>query len=159
MATREILIAVIGGHDKNDKVERLAHKIGKITARVGGILVCGGLGGAMKAACEGAKTEGGQTIGLLPGTDKKDANPFVDIAIPTSIGFARNTIVACCADLIIALPGSHGTNTEICYGLVYGRPVLDLGGWKIPGMIPAKNLGQAERLIQDYVGKIRAAQP
>ena len=64
------------------------------------------------------------TIGILPGKDKRDANPYIDIALPTSIGWARNTIVACSADIIVALPGSFGTNSEICYGLVYGWLVM-----------------------------------
>ena len=157
MIHREILISVIGGHDCNEEVEEIAHEIGSIIAKVGAILVCGGLGGVMEAACKGAKDQGGRAIGILPGTEKNDANPFVDIAIPTSMGFARNTIVACCADLIVALPGSHGTNSEICYGLVYKRPVIDLGGWNIPGMIPAKDLAQAKALIEEHVGKLRMA--
>jgi len=157
MIHREILVSVIGGHDSNDEVEHVAYDIGEKVADMGAILVCGGLRGVMEAACKGAKKKGGRAIGILPGTEKSDANPFVDIAIPTSMGFSRNTIVACCADLIVALPGSYGTNSEICYGLVYKRPVIDLGGWNIPGMIPARDLAHAKSLIEDHVGKLRTA--
>lgn len=108
----------------------------------------------MEAAAKGAKSAGGTTIGLLPGRDKRDANPYIDIALPTSIGFARNAMVACSADIIIALPGSHGTNSEICYGLVYGRPVIDLGNWKIKGMVKVKNLKDAEKKIRTLVKEI-----
>lgn len=151
---QKITISVIGGHELNTKVEQLAHRIGILVAKVGGILVCGGLSGVMEAAAKGAKSAGGTTIGLLPGRDKRDANPYIDIALPTSIGFARNAMVACSADIIIALPGSHGTNSEICYGLVYGRPVIDLGNWKIKGMVKVKNLKDAEKKIRTLVKEI-----
>ena len=153
---QHITISVIGGSTINSKVGKLAHKVGEIVAKVGGILVCGGLGGAMLAASRGAQEGGGLTIGVLPGKSKTDANPFIDIALPTSIGFSRNVIIACSADIIIALPGSNGTRCEISYGLVYDRPVIDLGGWKIPGMIKVKNLKDTERKIRSLIKKIHA---
>ncbi|MCK5214035.1 MAG: TIGR00725 family protein [Candidatus Omnitrophica bacterium] len=145
---QEITISVIGGHDADDKAVLLAGNVGKMIAEVGGVLVCGGLGGVMEAACKGCKEADGLTIGILPEKDKQDANPYVDIALPTSIGFARNAIVACSADIIIALPGSHGTNSEICYGLVYKRPVIDLGDWGIEGMLTAKDVEEARIIIK-----------
>ena len=123
-------------------------------ADLGCILVCGGLGGSMEAAAKGAKKAGGLTIGILPGKEKDDANPYIDVALPTSIGYARNTIVACSADIVIALPGSYGTNSEICYGLVYNRPVIDLGAWGIEGMIPTKDLADAELKIKKIIKKL-----
>ena len=99
-------------------------------------------------------SSGGLTIGLLPGRDKKDANPYIDIPIPTTIGYARNAIVACAADIIVALPGSYGTNSEICYGLVFGRPVIDLGKWNIKGMIKVKNFNEAEKLLKKMVEEL-----
>src|SRR3989338_673977 len=135
MTKRKFLVSVIGGHNANLVVEELAHKVGKIIASMGAILICGGLGGVMEAAARGVKEAKGTTIGILPGKDKRDANPYIDIAIPSTIGYARNTIVAASADLIIALPGSHGTRCEISYGFVYNRPIIDLGGWNIDGMI------------------------
>jgi len=110
----------------------------------------------MEAACRGAKEAGGLTIGILPGKDKNDANSFVDIALPTSIGYARNAIVACSADIIIALPGSHGTRSEISYGMVYKRPILDCGGWDIEGMIKAGTLPQIESTLKELIGDIKA---
>lgn len=151
----KITISVIGGHDADKKCGVLAHKIGQIIAKSGSVLVCGGLTGVMEWAAKGAKEAGGITIGLLPGKEKTDANPYIDIALPTSIGFARNAVVACSADIIIALPGSYGTNSEICYGLVWRRPVIDLGGWKIKGMIKARNLKDVERIIQALIKRIR----
>ncbi len=123
-------------------------------AGLGCILLCGGLGGTMEAAAKGAQKAGGVTIGILPGKEKDDANPYIDIALPTSIGYARNAIVACSADIIVALPGSYGTNSEICYGLVYDRPVIDLGNWGIEGMIAAKDIPEAEAKIKKIIRKL-----
>ncbi len=120
-------------------------------ARSGAVLVCGGLDGAMKAAAKGAQEAGGLTIGILPGKEKESANPYIDIALPTSLGYSRNVIVACSADIIIALPGSHGTRCEISYGLVYSRPVIDLGNWNIEGMIKVKNIKEAENKIVEFI--------
>ncbi len=151
---QKVVISVIGGHDIEPKVEQLAHDIGKIGAKVGAILVCGGLDGTMEAAAKGCQQAGGTTIGLFPGTSKADANQYIEIALPTSIGYARNAMVACCADVIVALPGSHGTSCEIDYGLVYKRPVIDLGGWNRKGMIKAKNLNEAEKEIKKLIREI-----
>ncbi len=155
MRKQKITVSVIGGREANSKVEQLAHKIGNIIAKMECILVCGGLFGVMQAASKGAKKAGGLTIGLLPGNEKHDANPYIDIALPTTIGYARNAMVACSADIIVALPGSYGTQSEICYGLVYGRPVFDLGGWKMKGMISARNLKDFERKFTKLVEQLR----
>lgn len=157
MKNQKITISVVGSHDLTPEVERVAHNIGKFIAEMEAILVCGGLGGAMEASSKGAKEAGGTTIGLLPGKDKKDANPYIDIALPTSIGFARNCMVACSADIIVALPGSYGTNCEICYGLVYKRPIIDLGSWGIDGMIKVENLEDAKNKIKECIEKIKQA--
>lgn len=151
---QKIIISVIGAHDTEPKVEQLAHDIGKIVAKVGAILVCGGLEGVMEEAAKGCQQAGGTTVGLLPGTSKADANQYIEIALPTSIGYARNAMVACCADIIVALPGSHGTSCEISYGLVYKKPVLDLGGWNRKGMIRVKNLKEAEVRIKELIREI-----
>src|SRR5208283_5231223 len=140
MRKQKITISVIGGSSISPKIEDLAESVGKMIAELDCVLVCGGLGGAMEAAAKGAKKAGGMTIGILPGKDKRDANPYIDISLPTSIGYARNTIVACSADIIVALPGSFGTNSEICYVLGCKRPVIYLGNWKMEGMIEAKRI-------------------
>ena len=153
--TQKITISVIGGHDINAEVEQLAHDIGNIIAKVDAILVCGGLYGSMEAAARGCKEGGGLTIGLLPGRAKSEANPYIDIALPTSIGYARNAIVACSADIVVALPGSHGTLSEICYSLVFNRPVIDLGRWNREGMIKVKNIKEAEKKIRELIKQIK----
>jgi len=152
---QKITISVIGGSVISDDVDGLAHKIGKIVAKVGGILVCGGLKGSMEAASRGAKEAGGITIGILPGRDKRDANPYIDIALPTTIGFARNVIVAASAHIIIALPGSHGTSSEISYGLVYKRPIIDCGNWNREGMIKVKSIKDLENKLRELIKDIK----
>lgn len=156
MRKQKITISVIGASGVTSaKVKDLAQAVGKMVAQLGCVLVCGGLGGAMEAAAMGAKKAAGLTVGILPGKDKRDANPYIDISLPTSIGYARNTIVACSADIIVALPGSVGTNSEICFGLVYGRPVIDLGGWNMEGMIAAKNITDAQEKIKKLIKKLQ----
>jgi uncharacterized protein (TIGR00725 family) len=154
MRKQKITISVIGGSKVHPKVAVLARAVGKMIAQLNCVLVCGGLGGAMEAAAQGAHQAGGLTIGLLPGKNKIDANAHIDIALPTTIGYARNAMVAASADIIVALPGSFGTSSEICYGLVYGRPVIDLGGWKMKGMIPARNVAQAREKIKKIIKKL-----
>jgi uncharacterized protein (TIGR00725 family) len=151
------MISVIGGSDINSEVERTAHQTGVIVAKVGAYLICGGLKGAMEAASRGAKEAGGVTIGLLPGKDKNDANPFIDIALPTTIGYARNAMVAASGDIIIALPGSHGTRSEISFGLVYRKPVIDLGNWNIEGMIKVSGVEALESTLRGLMENIKNA--
>lgn len=157
MRKQKITVSVIGGSSISAKVEALAESVGQMIAELGCVLVCGGLGGAMEAAAMGAHKAGGLTIGLLPGKDKEDANAYIDISLPTSIGYARNAMVACSADIVIALPGSYGTNSEICYGLVYGRPVIDLGNWKMDGMVAARNVAEARVKIKKIIKKLQNA--
>lgn len=151
MKNQRKTVSVIGSHDHTDHVAELAYKVGQVVAGLGYVLVSGGLEGSMKAACQGAKDAGGTTVGILPGIDKSDANEFVDIALPTTIGFSRNVIVAASADAVIALPGSHGTRCEISYALVYKRPVIDLGDWQIPGMISLESVGHLQNKLKEIV--------
>ncbi|MBN1870099.1 MAG: TIGR00725 family protein [Candidatus Omnitrophica bacterium] len=155
MKKQKITISVIGGHNINPEVEELAYKIGNLVAKVGATLICGGLRGVMEAASRGAKEAGGLTIGILPGKDKADANSHIDIALPTNIGFARNAIVACSADIIIALPGSDGTSSEISFGMVYKRPVIDMGGWNREGMVKVKDIKEAEEKVKELIERIK----
>jgi uncharacterized protein (TIGR00725 family) len=85
----------------------------------------------MQAACQGAKSAGGRTIGVLPGKNYRDANPYVDIPIVTGIGEARNSIVVRTARAIIAVGGEYGTLSEIAFALKFGIPVIGLGTWQI----------------------------
>jgi uncharacterized protein (TIGR00725 family) len=103
-------------------------------AERGGVVVCGGLGGAMEAACRGAKQAGGTTLGILPGSDRADANEFVDFALPTGLGEARNALVVRAADVVIAVGGGYGTLSEIGLALKTGKRVIGLDTWAIDGV-------------------------
>jgi uncharacterized protein (TIGR00725 family) len=125
-------ISVIGGSDSNPINLELAERVGAEIAKRGAILVCGGLGGIMEAACKGAKLAGGQTLGIIPSDTKEHANEFVDIVIPTGLGYARNFLVAKTGDAVIALDGSAGTLSEIAIAWFSNKPIVSLvptGGW------------------------------
>ncbi len=91
----------------------------------------------MEAACRGAREAGGTTVGILPGSDRDEANEFVDVAIPTGLGEARNALVVRAADALIAVGGGHGTLSEIALALKAGKPVAGLGTWEIDGVVAA----------------------
>jgi len=126
-----MVIAVIGASRCSKKIAQIAEDVGRELARRGVTLVCGGLGGVMEAACRGAKMEGGTTIGILPGTSRHEANPYVDIPIVTGMGEARNIIVVRSAQAAIAVSGEYGTLSEIAYALKLGIPVIGLGTWQL----------------------------
>ena len=95
------------------------------------MVVCGGLAGVMEAACRGAKDAGGATLGILPGLDRSDANPYVDVAVPTGLGEARNALVVRAADALIAVGGEWGTLSEIALAMRAGKRVVGLGTWEL----------------------------
>jgi uncharacterized protein (TIGR00725 family) len=107
-----------------------AEEVGAGIAAAGAILVCGGLGGVMEAACRGARSRGGVTVGLLPGLDRSDANGWVTLALPTGLGELRNGLIVRSADALIAVGGGWGTLSEIALALRAGLPVIGLGTWQ-----------------------------
>jgi uncharacterized protein (TIGR00725 family) len=126
------IISVIGGSDSSHETLKLAEEIGEEIAKRGAVLACGGLGGVMEAACRGAKRCNGLTIGILPSEMKEHANSYVDIAIPTGFGYARNFLVAKAGDAVIAIDGAAGTLSEIAIAWFSDRPIVALaksGGW------------------------------
>jgi len=126
-----ILIGVIGGGEVSTQVAGIAEEVGREIARREAVLVCGGMGGVMEAACKGAAEEGGLTIGILPGDGRYGANPYVQIPIITGIGYARNAVVVKSSQAIIAVDGSYGTLSEIAFALQSGIPVIGLDTWSI----------------------------
>ena len=108
-----------------------AEDAGAAIADAGAVLVCGGLGGVMEAACRGARSRGGTTVGLLPGVDREDANGWVLLAIPTGLGEARNALVVRAADAVVAIGGAWGTLSEIALALKAGKPVIGLDTWEL----------------------------
>ena len=131
MTTRPLKIGVLGPHQCTDEDLRVGAKVGEGIARNGGVLVCGGLGGMMQAAAEGAKRAGGQTLGILPGEDATDANPFIDTALTTGLGPLRNALVVRTCDAVIAIRGAYGTLSEIAFALRLGIPVVGLKTWSL----------------------------
>ncbi|MBI2856582.1 MAG: TIGR00725 family protein [Chloroflexi bacterium] len=124
-------ISVIGASEPSSEAIQLAEEVGRELARRGVTIVTGGLGGVMEAACKGAKEAGGSTIGILPGSDPTEANPYVDIPICTGIGYARNIIVVRSGRAVIAVAGAFGTLSEIAHALGDGIPVIGLETWAI----------------------------
>lgn len=122
-----VQITVIGSDTATGKVLEMAEEVGKEIALAGSIVICGGMEGVMKAVCKGAHENGGLTVGILP-HNKEEGNEFLDIRIPTNIGYSRNAIVACSGDAIISIAGSVGTLTEIIYGALEGIPIILLEG-------------------------------
>jgi uncharacterized protein (TIGR00725 family) len=129
-ATRPI-VAVVGGGLCSPQEVATAEAVGRHLAEAGVILICGGMGGVMAAACRGAKSMGGLTIGILPGFSAADANPHVDIPIVTGMGEARNVIIVRTASAVIAVGGEFGTLSEIAFALKLERPVIGLGTWEL----------------------------
>jgi uncharacterized protein (TIGR00725 family) len=124
-------VAVVGAGSASPEEERAAEDVGRGLGAAGVIVVCGGLGGVMEAACRGAKGAGGTTVGILPGTRRGDANPYVDVAIATGLGEMRNALVVRAADALVAVGGEFGTLSEIAFGLKSGKAVVGLGAWEL----------------------------
>jgi uncharacterized protein (TIGR00725 family) len=141
MATQ---IAVVGGSQASDRAIALAEALGAALASAGAVVVCGGLAGVMAAACRGAKSAGGLTVGILPGPDREAANQWVDVVIPTGLGEMRNCLVVSSASVVIAVEGEYGTLSEIAMALRLGIPVIGLETWSLiradgaldPGIVP-----------------------
>lgn len=126
-----ICIGVIGAGKCAKKLRDEAYQVGRAVAEGGAILVCGGLKGVMEAAAQGALEAGGLTIGIIPGTDRSEANPYCDVVIPTGIGHARNFLIVQTADVLVALHGKYGTISELAIALKLGKPVVSLVKWDV----------------------------
>ena len=136
-------VAVIGGHQPDEEALKIAYETGQRLAQAGAILVCGGLSGVMEAAARGAREAGGLTIGILPGTNPEEANPFIDLPLATGIGFSRNSMVVLNADSVIAVDGEYGTLSEIAFARLYNKKVVGINTWKIEGVLPVNSASEA----------------
>ena len=146
------IIAVIGGRRVEKSLLDEAEKVGRLIARNGFSLVCGGLGGVMEAASRGARAEGGLTIGILPQDHKRDANEYIDLPVVTGMGIGRNVIIARTADAVIAIGGEYGTLSEIAFALQLGKPVIGIGTWEIKGIIKADSAESAMSKALELLG-------
>ena len=153
MPQRRFLVSVIGGHECDKDTAKIARHIGQIIAEENAVLVCGGLGGIMEAACRGAKERGGLTIGIIPGEGKNEANKFVDIAITTGMGYSRNTIVAGTPDAVVAFPGKYGTLSEIGFALNAKKKVYGFGTWDIKGIKRLENPQEFSTILRTLKGE------
>jgi len=127
-----MIVAVLGcGRSCEQHILDIAEELGSLIAKNGHTLVCGGLGGIMETSAKGAKKAGGLTIGILPGLETREANPYITVPVATGMGIARNAIIASTADVCIAIGGRHGTLSEIALSLNLGTPVVSLCSWDI----------------------------
>jgi hypothetical protein len=126
-----VIIAVVGGDPAPAQALQLAEDAGREIARRGHVLICGGRGGVMEAACKGASEAGGVTVGVLPDTDRGAMNRYVQIPIVTGIGRARNLVIVLSADAVIAIDGGYGTLSEVAFALQHGKPIAGLGTWRL----------------------------
>ncbi len=139
------IVGVIGAGECEAELEAAAREVGRLIAQRGVALVCGGLAGVMEAAARGAKEAGGVTLGLLPKDDRGDANPYIDLAVPTGMGEGRNFLIIRAAEALIAIGGGYGTLSEIALALKTGKRVVGLKTtWQgIPGVIEAASPEEA----------------
>jgi uncharacterized protein (TIGR00725 family) len=126
-----VYAAVCGPDPCSPEVAEQAEEVGRLLARAGAVLVCGGLGGSMEAAARGAASEGGTVLGILPGANRSGANPYLSMSIPTGMGEARNTLIVRSSDALIAVAGEFGTLSEIAFALKIGVPVVGLATWEL----------------------------
>ena len=142
--TRSIHVSVVGAGEADAGLTALACDLGAKIAVAGCVLVCGGLGGVMAAACRGAMEKGGRTVGIVPGSNPDSANPWAEVVVATGLGHARNVLVVQSADVVIALPGSWGTMSEVALALKSGRPVVGLRAWEdMDGVVAAGTTEEA----------------
>lgn len=161
-----LVIAVCGAGSCDATKASLAEEVGRLIAESGSILVCGGLYGVMQAACQGAAAAGGLTIGVLPGNDRRAANPAVAIPIVTGMGEARNLVIVQSADAVLAIGGEYGTLSEIALARKIGRSVIGLQTWPLgqaddgtPHLFPAHTPQEAVALALDAARERRKAFP
>ena len=153
-------MAVIGPGDAAADELEAAEEVGRLLAEAGAVVVCGGLGGVMEAACRGARAAAVLTVGILPGRSRRDANPFVEVAVPTGLGEARNALVVRSADAVVAIGGAYGTLSEIALALKGGTPVVGLRTWELArggradtGVVHAESAEEAARTALDLARK------
>ena len=143
------LIAIVGGRDTTQELLEQATQVGRLIARSGFGLVCGGMGGIMEAAAKGCKEEGGLTVAILMHDNPKYANPYMDVVIPTGLGIARNLLVVRAGEAVIAIDGKYGTLSEIAYALQINKPVIGIKTWDVSEAIIKVN--SAEEAIKEVL--------
>ncbi|MFF2205743.1 TIGR00725 family protein [Streptomyces sp. NPDC058145] len=148
-------VAVVGPEAATPSEVETAHRLGRLLAQQHCIVVCGGLGGVMEAVCQGAQSEGGITVGLLPGASRAKGNAFLSVALPTGLGELRNGLVVRSADAVIVVGGSWGTLSELALAVRTSKPTIVIGGWevRVPGKSEIAELRMAVS-VEDAVGMV-----
>jgi uncharacterized protein (TIGR00725 family) len=151
-----VRVSVIGGGVIDEATAATARAVGRELGERGHAVVCGGLGGVMEAVCAGASDAGGETIGILPTADRRDANDHVDTAVATGMGHARNAMVVMNGDAAIAIDGGSGTLSELGYAGVFDRPVAGLDTHDAPGVeavdSPEAAVDYVEAAVESFSG-------
>jgi len=142
-------VSVIGGSSVDEAGRESAREVGRLLGERGFDVVCGGRGGAMAAACEGASAAGATTVGILPGSDRGAANEHVDVAVATGMGHARNALVPLNGDAVVAVDGGAGTLSELGYAGVFDRPTAGLGTHDVDGVYAADSPADAVAFVAD----------
>ena len=149
---QRVYLAVVGAGNTSPDIYEMAMNVGKEAALRGWVVVTGGLGGVMEAAAKGAREAGGLSLGILPGGDRNEANPYIDIPIVTGMGEARNLTVIRSSDAVIALPGKYGTLSELSFALKLEKPVVGISTWDISERVAkTKDPKEAVKLALDSI--------
>jgi len=147
------IVAVIGGAIPTDVERSKAAELGCLLAEAGFTVICGGGAGVMEAVCSGARSKGGRTIGVIPGTDPSEANQFVETVITTGLGTSRNRMIVLSANAVVAVGGGYGTLSEIAYALQAGRPICVIGKWSaIEGVAAVDTPAEAMEFVTGHTG-------
>jgi uncharacterized protein (TIGR00725 family) len=143
---------VVGAGDATDAQRAVAEEVGRLLAEAGAIVVTGGRTGVMEAASKGAREAGGTTLGILPGADRREANPWVAVAVATGMGEARNALVVRAADAVVAIGGEWGTLSEIALARKAGKPVVGLDSWDLDGVERFETAAEAVAAVLHRLG-------
>lgn len=158
--SRRAQISVCGAAYSDPELDVLAEAVGRGIAEAGVTLVCGGGPGVMEASARGARSAGGEVIGILRSDSLEEANPYCTHLVATGIGQGRNLAVAASGDVVIAIGGAWGTLSEIAFARRLGRTVVALDSWSVsgrgeaeggPGLIPVENPEQAVAVALEHL--------
>ncbi|MDO6588441.1 TIGR00725 family protein [Salipiger sp. 1_MG-2023] len=125
---QQLVVGIIGPRNATAAQIEAAEAVGAAFGALGLTVICGGRGGVMEAACKGALGAGGLPIGILPGIDPQEANPYVAVPLTTGLNEVRNIIIVRAARVLLAVGNSPGTLTEVAYGLHFDKPVVGVAG-------------------------------
>ncbi|HZE05223.1 MAG TPA: TIGR00725 family protein [Solirubrobacteraceae bacterium] len=148
-------IAVVGASQPKGSQERVAEEVGRGLAAAGAVVITGGGSGVMAGASRGAQSAGGTTVGILPGLDRRAANPWVSLALPTGLGELRNGLIIRAADAVVAVGGGYGTLSEIALALRAGVAVVAVDSWPVEGAETVDSAGVAVARALELAGASR----